>query len=477
MPRSGKFGVNFSTLCLKMTDQDQIQALKAENAQLRTLLTQALARITELEALVLKSSTVKTSKNSSKPPSTDLGRKNQSLRPKSDKPVGGQFGHKGRTLKMIDTPDVTEKIYPDFCNNCGLSLQGAAFDLVDRRQVIDIPPIVPITTEYQRFGVGCSCGHHQVGSFPEGVTNHVQYGKNIQSLVVYQSYYQFLPFARLQDFFKKVCHVNIGKGTIENIIRRTAKKAQPVYEYLQQAIVVSFFVGSDETGFKMNRLKYWFWVWQNAMVTYIVAASSRSKQVIADNFPDGLPNSILCSDRLAAQLSTITKGNQICLAHLLRELNYLIEAEQHTWAMEFKTLLADAIRLKQTQNAYDKDDERVKNIEQIAVKLLDAIIWNQQFDDKVKYKQTITFFNGMVKLKHALFPFLYHKDIPFDNNGSERAFRMVKVKTKISGQFKSLHQEFAVIRSVIDTAIKNGQSVFNAIKALVDAPVPEKAAG
>lgn len=83
----------------------------------------------------------------------------------------------------------------------------------------------------------------------------------------------------------------------------------------------------------------------------------------------------------------------------------------------------------------------------------------------------------MVKLKHALFPFLYHKDIPFDNNGSERAFRMVKVKTKISGQFKSLHQEFAVIRSVIDTAIKNGQSVFNAIKALVDAPVPEKAAG
>jgi len=108
---------------------------------------------------------------------------------------------------------------------------------------------------------------------------------------------------------------------------------------------------------------------------------------------------------------------------------------------------------------------------------LDAIIWNQQFDDKVKYKQTITFFNGMVKLKHALFPFLYHKDIPFDNNGSERAFRMVKVKTKISGQFKSLHQEFAVICSVIDTAIKNGQSVFNAIKALVDAPVPEKAAG
>jgi len=82
----------------------------------------------------------------------------------------------------------------------------------------------------------------------------------------------------------------------------------------------------------------------------------------------------------------------------------------------------------------------------------------------------------MVQLKHALSPFLYHKEIPFDNNGSERAFRMGKVKTKISGQFKSLHQEFAVIRSVIDTAIKNGQSVFNTIKELVSALMPEKAA-
>lgn len=125
MPRSGRFGINFLTLWLKMTDQDQIQALKAENTQLRTRFIQALARISEMKAWVLKSSTVKTSKNSSKPLSTDVGRKKQSLRPKSDKPVGVQFGHKGRILKMSDTPDVTEKIYPDFYNNCGLSLRGA----------------------------------------------------------------------------------------------------------------------------------------------------------------------------------------------------------------------------------------------------------------------------------------------------------------------------------------------------------------
>ena len=323
-----------------MTDKEQIEHLKGE-------LSHALTRISELEALLMKLSTVKSSKNSHKPPSSDLARKNQSLREKSDNPVGGQKGHKGNTLKMSPTPDVTEKIYPNFCNQCGGSLHVSTFELAARRQVLDIPPIKPIITEYQSFGTQCGCGHYQCGTFPSGVVNHVQYGKNIQSLVVYQSYYQFLPFGRLQDFFSKVCNVSIGKGTIENILRRAAQKAQPAYDALKEAITEATFVGSDETSFKSKGSKNWFWVWQNSLVTYLVAATSRSKAVIAEQFPCGLPNAILGSDRLAAQLSTTTKGNQACLPHLLRELNYLIALEQTPWAANFKTLLQAAIQLKQ----------------------------------------------------------------------------------------------------------------------------------
>jgi hypothetical protein len=104
-------------------------------------------------------------------------------------------------------------------------------------------------------------------------------------------------------------------------------------------------------------------------------------------------------------------------------------------------------------------------------------IGQQLSGEPLLHKQTITFFNAMILRRNALFPFLYHPDVPFDNNGSERAFRMVKVKTKISGQFKSLQHEFAIIRSVIDSAIKNGQSVFDAINAIVNIPQPPKAAG
>jgi transposase len=228
----------------------------------------------------------------------------------------------------------------------------------------------------------------------------------------------------------------------------------PIYEQLREVVAVSFFVGWDETGFKLGGKKGWFWVWQTAFVTYIVAACSRSKSVISDTFPEGLPNSVLCSDRLAAQLSTITKGTQICLAHLLRDLTYLIAAEKTTWATDFKVLLKDAIALKQAQHEYDKDHSRAIQIQERLHRLLDDKRIEELIQNQSQFKQTITFFRAMCKLKEAIFPFLYDKRIAFDNNASERAIRMVKVKTKVSGQFKSLHQEFAIIRSVIGSCQK-----------------------
>jgi hypothetical protein len=247
----------------------------------------------------------------------------------------------------------------------------------------------------------------------------------------------------LQGFFKEVMSVSISKGTIENMLRRSATKAETTYETLRKVVEVSFFVGSDETGSKCNKSKLWFWVWQNALVTFIVAACSRSKQVIIDTFPAGLPDSIVCTDRLAAQLSTISKGSQICLAHLLRDLNYLIDTEKTTWATQFKTLLQDAIQLKKIQTPTDKQEEQVARIEQRATELLEKSAESLGWTIENQHK-TITFLAAMVKLRTALFPFLYHLEVPPDNNASQRAIRLIKVKTKISGQFKSLHKQFAI---------------------------------
>ena len=444
--------------------------------QSETITSQAL-KIQELERLLSQKAVRATSTNSHLPPSKDLTRgskqdvkRNQSLREKSDKPVGGQKGHEGHTLKMTEQPDVVEDLIPNYCNECGASLEETNPEFVGRRQVIDIPPIVPVTTEYRQYRKTCNCGNCQHSSYPQEAQYPIQYGPNVQSFVVYQNIYQYMPFLRLQDFFKKVMNLSISKGTMENILRRSAKKANNAYEGLRQVVEVSFYVGSDETGGKVNGKKNWFWVWQTVLVTYIVAASSRSKQVIEDTFPDGLPQSIVCSDRLAAQLSTISKGTQICLVHLLRDLNYLIEKEERPWATEFKQLLKDALQLKREQNEYDKEDEKVKAIEQRADDLLRSTFEELEWTIENQHK-TMTFYKGMIKLRHALFPFLYHAEVLPDNNGSERAIRPIKVKMKISGQFKSLQNEFAVLRSVIDSAIKNEQSPFDAIKAIVNIPI------
>lgn len=426
--------------------------------------------IANLQRLLSKKEIRRTSKNSHLPPSkdiTDSAKRNQSLREKSGKRIGGQVGHEGHTLKMSESPEEIKDLIAEYCNECGASLLEQEAHLIGRRQVIDIPPIVPITTEYRQYSKVCSCGHCQISHYPNGVESPIQYGPNIQSLVIYQNVYQYMPFLRLQDFFKKVMNLSISKGTMENILRRSAKKASGAYESLRKVVEVSFFVGSDETSGRVNGKKNWFWVWQTALVTYIVAACSRSKQVIEDTFPNGLPDSILCSDRLAAQLSTISKGMQICLSHLLRDLNFLIEKEKTQWAVEFKQLLKDSLELKKQKQQYDPDDEALKAIEKRADQLLEKSFETLGWTKENQHK-TMTFYSGMIKLRHALFVFLYHAEVLPDNNGSERAIRNIKVKLKISGQFKSLQNEFAILRSVIDSAIKNGQPPFETIKAIVN---------
>ena len=136
-------------------------------------------------------------------------------------------------------------------------------------QVFDIPLIEPEIIQYRQYGIICDCVHLQKADYREHVTKHVQYGKSLQSLVIYQSIYQYMPFKRLQDFFDKVIGISLSKGTLENILCRSALKAASTYQKLRKVVEVSLFVGSDETGAKVKGKKSWFWVWQTGLVTYI----------------------------------------------------------------------------------------------------------------------------------------------------------------------------------------------------------------
>jgi transposase len=404
----------------------------------------------------------KNSNNSSLPPSKDENRPkgNQSLRISSGKNVGGQIGREGKTLMMSLTPDCIIKLEPTQCSNCGASLQNNFGNKEQARQVIDIPPIKATYTQYETYSKICSCGCQNIASFPEGISAPISYGENTEALIAYFHTRHFLPFARMKEMFNDAFGIAISEGGIHCLLQKIAQKASPVYQIIKERVQQSKVIGADETGVKVNGSKQWFWTWQTNKLTYILHSNNRGSKTIETAFPKGFPNSTLVHDGWKAQLKTNALFHQTCLPHLQRHLNYLEQLYPDSeWVKQFKQMLSNSILIKEN------------HIFESINYIIERTTILKQFDDLLKYppdkeqKEIYTFYNRMSREKDQLFTFLYIKNVPPDNNASERAIRNVKVKQKISGQFKVAEaaQNFAMIRSVIDTTIKNGLNVLNAL--------------
>jgi transposase len=449
-----------------LTDKEIILELRgiisAQAQQIKLLEEKVLFLMTQIQQMSIK----KDSHNSSMAPSSDVFKKNQSLRPKSNRSSGGQVGHKGTTLEMSTTPDKIIELKSNFCSICGSNLQETNFVLKAKRQVIEIPPIVPIYEEYQQFACQCGqCGHEQVSDFPKNVKAPIQYGSSVDTLVSYLSIYQSVPYNRLQKMFSQVYSLPLSQGTINNILDRVALNCEVVYEHIKANISTSSVIGSDETGVKVNGKKWWIWTWQNILNTFIIASANRGSQTINSIFADGFANATLISDRWAAQLKTHCKNHQLCLAHLLRELVFLVESEKHPFAEDFKTLLGTVFDLKKQQllqkSACKSESEEAISLEKRLNKLLALSI------DAKKHPKTVVFQLSMIKYRNYLLPCIYDLAIPADNNASERAIRIIKVKQKVSGQFKTGQHAFCVIRSVIDTLIKRNLEVISHLNQII----------
>jgi transposase len=426
-----------------------------------------LARIASLEAELAVYKNKKDSSNSHKPPSTDITtpQRNQSLREKTGKKQGGQPGHEGKTLNMSAEPATIIVHRPCICGKCNRDLSDTPLNFIASRQVADIAPPPPVAyTEHQVYGRTCSCGHVTEAIFPAGVNAPIQYGPNTVTLIAYLHARQYLPFERMAEFFEVAMGLPISAGSIANIILRFADKATPAYEDIKKCIEQSSCVGADETGVKVNGQKNWFWTWQNDRGTYIVHSANRGYATVEANFPDGFPGSVLVHDRWAAQLKSLAKDHQICLAHLLRDLNFIAELHKSQWARDFIETIKEAIALNNNRQpdrylfsaARDALENRVS---QLLVQALPK-----------EHHKAITLQKQLVKVNSYILAFLRYTNVPAHNNASEQAIRNVKVKQKISGQFKSEQgaQAFATIRSIIDTAIKSGKEIFQELVAIAN---------
>jgi transposase len=268
-----------------------------------------------------------------------------------------------------------------------------------------------------------------------------------------------IPYKRLCDLLHNVFGLSISEGTIYSMLQRMKTRGAGVYEQIRQRIASAPVVGADETGAHVNGKRHWLWSFQTERLTYAYSNLSRGKAAIARHFPDGLPRSWLVTDRYQPYFSLPVKGHQICLAHLLRELTYLNElAPKEPWPKEMKKLLQEAIHKRKTA-LWEKIDR------QEILKRFNELLFCtfKEVNHAIEVLQ-----KGLIQHRENVFRFLFYPDIPYDNNASERSIRPMKIKEKVSGGFRSEPgiEAYACIHSIADTARKNGQSPFVALKLI-----------
>ena len=444
-----------------------VDSLYAENRSLNRNVDRLLKENRELRKRLEKyEKPPKDSGNSSTPPSkepikAEIERRTKSLRAKSDKPVGGQIGHEGTTRKMVDTPDEIEEVSSRYCRECGRDLSEIEGVLDYVTQEVDLPPIMPIYRERRFYKKVCSCGCCNRDYAPRRRGgNAITFGKNIRAIATYLSVVQCMPYERLQSLFDTMFHLSISQGTLANIVREMLDKSRPAIEVIERLIRESAVVGFDESGCYVNGKLNWSWIAQTAYLTLVFRGAGRGARVLEDRFGESLKNMIAVTDRHSAYFAIDFLNNQICLAHLLRNLEYLNDIDKdQTWAKEVQTLLREAIHLRNEKPAdvIPKENWLVR---------LDNLL--RQNHDNLR-KEFNELKRVIIKCRDYIFNFLDNPAIPPDNNGSERGIRKLKVKQKISGCFRSETgaDAFHALHSIADTAWKNGQSPLDALLALV----------
>lgn len=445
--------------------------------QLVTVINQLEKRVQSLEDQLAKNS-----QNSSKPPSSDgYGKgKQQSLRKSSGRKVGGQKGHEGRTLKAVVKPDEQVFHVVASCQHCQSGLSEVVSSDYERRQVFDLPPVSLMVTEHCAEIKQCPhCGLLNQAAFPAEVSQPVQYGPRIQAQMVYFNQYHHLPVERTSEILEDLYGQGVSGATILAASERVAAPIKPVVEAIREALVVCPEpVHCDETGARVAEKLHWIHVASTTLLTYLFVSQYRGKKAHAESDILSKRTGTVVHDDYAAYFAYTLLQHATCNAHHLRDLLFIYERYQQLWAQQLATLL---LEIKQTVEQAQQAGlthltaEQLTTFEQRYQTLLaqgeaDNPLTTERSQGRGKLKQTPArnLLDRLRKHQAAVLAFMFDFKVPFDNNQAERDLRMVKLKQKVAGCFRTKDGAtlFCTLRSYIATVRKHGLSILD---ALVDA--------
>jgi transposase len=452
--------------------------LRDQNAAQQTRIAQLEARIAELERqLGLNSG------NSGKPPSSDGLKKKpvrvSSLRERSGKKPGGQKGHPGETLRQSETVDATINHFPKACAGCGEALSEAMATDHIARQVFDLPEPQPlIVTEHRAHSCRCAaCGTQTRADFPPDVKAPVQYGARIAGIVVYLLHGQFLPEKRLAALMADLFGVQLSTATIAAMSQNCAARFESFATAIYARIAAAAVKHLDETGLRIGGKTRWLHIAATVLLTFYRIASKRGAM------PENLTG-IALHDHWKPYYTLEGIRHALCNAHHLRELKALVEIEKEDWARKMQRLLRLACHA--TNLARERGKPLPPRLIALFERRYDAILTEglafhaaqpalvrPERTGKAKArgrKRRRVGHNLLLRLgirKQDVLRFLSDLTVPFTNNLAEQAARMMKLRQKISGGFRSAAgaANFAVIRSLLSTAKKQGWNMLDTLAA------------
>jgi transposase len=433
------------------------------------------------------------SRNSSKPPSSDGLNKPapKSLRIAGQKPTGGQKGHPGSTLCQAPQPDkIVIHGVPEQCQACHGKLPFAYVG--ETRQVFDLPPLQFEVTEHHAMQAICSCGHVHTGEFPVGVNAAVQYGPRAQAAMVHLNQNHAVSVQRTAALMKDFFGLAVSQATVVKAAQAGAEVLRPTVQCIGQGAVSSAVLHADETGVRVAKKLHWLHVLASDALTWMGCHPKRGTEAFEALALLQQFQGVLVHDGWIPY-KALQCQHALCNAHHLRELTYLLEEQGQAWAGDMIELLTHASHLDNVNCADGRtpnyDGRKYQNQVRDLRHLYDAILAQGQEANPMalstgkrgrpKQSKATNLIGRLRDYSDDVWRFMTQANVPFTNNLAEQTVRMPKVKQKVSGCFRTLHgaQTYCVIRSYCATMHKQGANIFESLAAAFKGAPPQPTFG
>lgn len=428
----------------------------------------------------LESRLNRNSQNSNMPPSMDIfdKPKRTNTREKTGRKTGGQPGHVGTTLRAAEKPDLIQKHDVVECEHCKHDLSSIAADKILKRQVADVPQIRAIVTEHHIASKTCpSCRKVTAAPAAKKLTQVIQYGDNVKALATYLGSAQLLPLARTVEVFKDVVGIDISQGTLVNIQEEIATKITPSTDNIKERLIEEEIVNYDETGVRVGGETNWVHNASTNKLTSLDVHEKRGAEAMDEIGVLPKAKGAKVTDELAAY-NKYEGLRALCNGHLDRELKGMIETyKDQPWLKHIRKLM---LHIKRVVERYKKNGKK-----ELPERLLKK--YSRQYDHilmraelqvpmpeqpkkkkrgKLKQHPAKNIYDRLVMRKTNRLLFMYDFKVPFTNNQAERDLRIVKLKVKISGGYRSRNgaKQGLKIRSYISTARKQNVNVMASLR-------------